>query len=79
MVPDAGINWVMDAVNNCWKYHKCRIKKKHFYAYDDDDLRWKNKPNTISDFQFRDLLLYWHTDEAKVLYKWILIYYHCLF
>ncbi|XP_021763843.1 uncharacterized protein LOC110728515 isoform X2 [Chenopodium quinoa] len=65
MVPDGGISWVMDAVNNCWRYHKCQIKKKHFYAYDNDALRWKNKPNTISNLQFRDLLLYWNTDEAK--------------
>uniref|UniRef100_A0A803N910 Transposase n=1 Tax=Chenopodium quinoa TaxID=63459 RepID=A0A803N910_CHEQI len=55
----------MDAVNNCWRYHKCQIKKKHFYAYDNDALRWKNKPDTISNLQFRDLLLYWNTDEAK--------------
>ncbi|XP_021773732.1 uncharacterized protein LOC110737709 [Chenopodium quinoa] len=65
MVPDGGISWVMDAVNNCWRYHKCQIKKKHFYAYDNDALRWKNKPDTISNLQFRDLLLYWNTDEAK--------------
>uniref|UniRef100_A0A803MDF8 Transposase-associated domain-containing protein n=1 Tax=Chenopodium quinoa TaxID=63459 RepID=A0A803MDF8_CHEQI len=65
MVPHAGLNWVMDAVNSCWKYYKCQIKKKHFYAYDTDDLRWKHKPDTISDQMFEDLLQYWHTDEAK--------------
>uniref|UniRef100_A0A803L750 DUF4218 domain-containing protein n=1 Tax=Chenopodium quinoa TaxID=63459 RepID=A0A803L750_CHEQI len=67
MVPHAGLNWVMDAVNSCWKYYKCQIKKKHFYAYDTDDLRWEHKPDTISDKMFQDLLQYWHTDEAKAI------------
>uniref|UniRef100_A0A803MJS2 Uncharacterized protein n=3 Tax=Chenopodium quinoa TaxID=63459 RepID=A0A803MJS2_CHEQI len=67
MVPHAGLNWVMDAVNSCWKYYKCQIKKKHFYAYDTDDSRWEHKPDTISDQMFLDLLQYWHTDEAKAI------------
>uniref|UniRef100_A0A803MPE0 Uncharacterized protein n=1 Tax=Chenopodium quinoa TaxID=63459 RepID=A0A803MPE0_CHEQI len=67
MVPHAGLNWVMDAVNSCWKYYKCQIKKKHFYAYDTDDLRWEHKPDIISDQMFLDLLQYWHSDEAKAI------------
>ncbi|XP_021756876.1 uncharacterized protein LOC110721947 [Chenopodium quinoa] len=67
MVPHAGLNWVMDAVNSCWKYYKCQIKKKHFYAYDTDDLRWEHKPDSISDQMFQDLLQYWHTNEAKAI------------
>ncbi|XP_021727396.1 uncharacterized protein LOC110694514 [Chenopodium quinoa] len=66
MVPHAGLNWVMDAVNS-WKYYKCQIKKKHFYAYDTDDLKWEHYPDTISDQMFLDLLQYWHTDEAKAI------------
>lgn len=59
----------MEAVNSSWRVHKCRIKKKHFFAYDTDELRWANKPDTISAPQFKDLLDYWHCEKIQVLIR----------
>lgn len=69
MVPEAGRAWVMEAINESWKGHKCRTKKKHFYAYPTDALRWLHKPETISEPQFRELLQYWHTKEVEEISK----------
>ncbi|XP_021769334.1 uncharacterized protein LOC110733564 isoform X2 [Chenopodium quinoa] len=65
MVPEAGREWVMQAINGSWKAHKCLTKKNYFYAYPTDALRWFHKPNTISEPQFRELLQYWHSKEAE--------------
>uniref|UniRef100_A0A803MD24 DUF4216 domain-containing protein n=1 Tax=Chenopodium quinoa TaxID=63459 RepID=A0A803MD24_CHEQI len=39
IVPEAGREWVMQAINGSWKAHKCFIKKNYFYAYPTDALR----------------------------------------
>ncbi|XP_021851010.1 uncharacterized protein [Spinacia oleracea] len=49
IVPEAGRKYAMEAVNTSWRSYKCRFKKNHFYAYATDELRWKNKPDTISE------------------------------
>ncbi|XP_021769342.1 uncharacterized protein LOC110733564 isoform X3 [Chenopodium quinoa] len=69
MVPEAGREWVMQAINGSWKAHKCLTKKNYFYAYPTDALRWFHKPNTISEPQFRELLQYWHSKEAEEISK----------
>ncbi|XP_021728356.1 uncharacterized protein LOC110695433 isoform X2 [Chenopodium quinoa] len=70
MVPEAGREWVMQAINGSWKAHKCFTKRNYFSAYPTDDLRWFHKPDTISEPQFRELLQYWHSKEAEVLCIW---------
>uniref|UniRef100_A0A803N8S7 Transposase n=1 Tax=Chenopodium quinoa TaxID=63459 RepID=A0A803N8S7_CHEQI len=65
MVPEAGREWVMQAINGSWKDHKCLTKKNFFYAYPTDALRWFHKPDTISEPQFRELLQYWHSKVAE--------------
>ncbi|CAH9109533.1 unnamed protein product, partial [Cuscuta epithymum] len=59
MVPIEGRKWVMSTINDLWRVHKSRMKDKHYYAYTTDARRWKNRPKTISEQQFRDLLNYW--------------------
>uniref|UniRef100_A0A803LET1 Uncharacterized protein n=1 Tax=Chenopodium quinoa TaxID=63459 RepID=A0A803LET1_CHEQI len=66
MVPEAGREWVMQAINGSWKAHKCFTKKNYFSAYPIDALRWFHKPDTILEPQFRELLQYWHSKEAEV-------------
>ncbi|XP_021744089.1 uncharacterized protein LOC110710143 isoform X1 [Chenopodium quinoa] len=69
MVPEAGREWVMQAINGSWKAHKCFTKRNYFSAYPTDALRWFHKPDTISEPQFRELLQYWHSKEAEEISK----------
>lgn len=66
MIPQEGLDWVMTTVNTLWRVHKSRVKKQHYYAFDSDDERWKNRPETMSDQQFLDLLQYWNMEEIEV-------------
>uniref|UniRef100_A0A803N0E0 Uncharacterized protein n=1 Tax=Chenopodium quinoa TaxID=63459 RepID=A0A803N0E0_CHEQI len=65
MVPEAGREWVMQAINGSLKAHKSFTKKNYFYAYPVDALRWFHKRDTISEPQFREILQYWHSKEAE--------------
>ncbi|XP_057247174.1 uncharacterized protein LOC125492854 [Beta vulgaris subsp. vulgaris] len=70
MVPDQGKKWVFESINASWRGHKCRVKQKHYYAHETDEKRWENRPKTVSDSQFKDLLEYWNCSliekEAKI-------------
>ncbi|XP_019104833.3 uncharacterized protein LOC104893336 [Beta vulgaris subsp. vulgaris] len=70
MVPDHGKKWVFESINASWHGHKCRVKQKHYYAHETDEKRWENRPKTVSDSQFKDLLEYWNCSliekEAKI-------------
>uniref|UniRef100_A0A803ND12 Transposase n=1 Tax=Chenopodium quinoa TaxID=63459 RepID=A0A803ND12_CHEQI len=65
MVHEAGREWVMQAINRSWKAHKCFTKRNYFSAYPNDALLWFHKPDTISEPQFREILQYWHSNEAE--------------
>uniref|UniRef100_A0A803NBL8 DUF4216 domain-containing protein n=1 Tax=Chenopodium quinoa TaxID=63459 RepID=A0A803NBL8_CHEQI len=65
MVPEAGREWVMQAINGSWKAHKCFTKNNYFSAYPIDALRWFHKPDTILEPQFRELLQYWHSKQQE--------------
>ena len=67
----------MEAVNTSWRSYKCRFKKNHFYAYAIDELRWENKPDTISVPQFQDLLNYWKCEKVEVFNE-ISLYVHVI-
>uniref|UniRef100_A0A803MLP4 DUF4216 domain-containing protein n=1 Tax=Chenopodium quinoa TaxID=63459 RepID=A0A803MLP4_CHEQI len=69
MVPEAGREWVMQAINGSWKAHKCFTKNNYFSAYPIDALRWFHKPDTILEPQFRELLQYWHSKVAEEFSK----------
>ncbi|KAL6574453.1 hypothetical protein OROHE_001357 [Orobanche hederae] len=65
MIPEEGFDWVMTTVNTLWRTHKSRVKKQYYYAFDNDDDRWKNRPETMSDQQFLDLLQYWNMEDIE--------------
>uniref|UniRef100_A0A803MTJ2 Transposase-associated domain-containing protein n=1 Tax=Chenopodium quinoa TaxID=63459 RepID=A0A803MTJ2_CHEQI len=69
MVPEAGREWVIQAINGSWKAHKCFTKKNYFYAYPTNALRWFHKLDTISEPQFKELLQYWHSKEGEEISK----------
>ncbi|KAL8261398.1 hypothetical protein R6Q59_025447 [Mikania micrantha] len=59
-VPDTAKTWVLMTIGNAYKVHKCRFKKKHFYQYKDNKSRWRNRPKSIPEDDFSQLLSLWN-------------------
>lgn len=66
MIPEEGLDYVMTTINILWRVHKLRVKKQHYYAYDNDDDRRKNCLKTMSDQQLLDLLQYRNMEEIEI-------------
>ncbi|KAL4573773.1 hypothetical protein LXL04_020590 [Taraxacum kok-saghyz] len=65
-VPDAAKTWVLKTIGHSYKVYKCRFKQKHFYQFNDNKTRWKNKPKCIPEQDFSTLLRSWNKkDVAK--------------
>ncbi|KAD2805475.1 hypothetical protein E3N88_38852 [Mikania micrantha] len=64
-VPDAAKKWVLMTIGHSYKVHKCRFKKKHFYQFRDDKTRWKNRPKSIPEGDFAQLLRLWNNTNVK--------------
>ncbi|KAL4554299.1 hypothetical protein LXL04_039578 [Taraxacum kok-saghyz] len=65
-VPDTAQTWVLQTIGHSYKVYKCRFKKKHFYQFNDNKTRWKNKPKCIPEQDFSTLLRSWNKkDVAK--------------
>nr|XP_016490992.1 PREDICTED: uncharacterized protein LOC107810703 [Nicotiana tabacum] len=58
-------NWVFDSVCTAWRKYKSQLKKKHFEAYENDELRMENRPKNVPASHFKDLLDYWNSNSAK--------------
>lgn len=56
----------MRTIRDAWRVYKCRIKKNHYTAYDNDDERIKNRPDDIPLAEFKALVAYWGTAKVKV-------------
>ncbi|GER51440.1 plant transposase [Striga asiatica] len=65
IIPEEAMEYVLSSVGDLWRSHKCRIKKKHYTGYENDKERWMNRPKSISDSHFKELLEYWKLDEVK--------------
>lgn len=59
MVPEEGKKWVMGMIGRNWRIHKCRTKRKYYYAHSTTEERQNSMPLTISGPQFTHLIQYW--------------------
>ncbi|GJT37722.1 transposase, Ptta/En/Spm [Tanacetum coccineum] len=64
VVPENAKSWVLKSIGACWRGYKCRIKKKHFYKFKDTRTRWKNRPKSIPQKEFAQLLTLWNKKEV---------------
>ncbi|KAH0743210.1 hypothetical protein KY290_031203 [Solanum tuberosum] len=64
-IPEVGKDWALGAIKLAWRGYKCRLKKMHFYAYDDDATRMAKRPKFVSESVFKEILEHWNSDEAK--------------
>ncbi|KAJ8439399.1 hypothetical protein Cgig2_001739 [Carnegiea gigantea] len=47
--------WVLQTIRDSWRVFKSRIKRDHYYKYDNDDARWENRPTRVLDFHFKQI------------------------
>ncbi|KAJ0724519.1 hypothetical protein HanPI659440_Chr12g0448531 [Helianthus annuus] len=64
-LPYAANTCVLKAIGNAYKGHKCRFKKKHFYAYKDNKKRLMNRPKNIPIDDFSQLLRLWSNEDVE--------------
>ncbi|WOH08825.1 hypothetical protein DCAR_0728275 [Daucus carota subsp. sativus] len=64
-IPEEGRTYTLRTIGSLWRLHKARIKKDHYFKYDNDDDRLKNKPEVIPVEEFKVLLNYWADEEVQ--------------
>ncbi|KAL2921266.1 WD repeat-containing protein pop1 [Bienertia sinuspersici] len=69
IVPEQGREWVLKTVGAAWRIHKCRFKKKRYYRYPNNKLRWLNRPKRVPDDDFKKLLILWNKKTEKKAMK----------
>ncbi|XP_044499440.1 uncharacterized protein LOC123220902 [Mangifera indica] len=65
ILPIASKKWVMNAIGDAWRTHKCKVKKTYFKKYATDEERMKNRPLEISELIFKELLQYWNDEDVQ--------------
>ncbi|XP_009798062.1 uncharacterized protein LOC107805346 [Nicotiana tabacum] len=65
-IPDAAKTWTLYSIGNAWRRHKSQLKKDHYDAYQNDDVRMTKRPDYIPEYQFKELLKYWSSDKLQV-------------
>ncbi|KAF3627728.1 hypothetical protein FXO38_20395 [Capsicum annuum] len=57
--------WTMNAIDSAFRGYKSRFKEDHYYAYPNYEIQMANRPKTVPEPVFADLLQYWNSKEAK--------------
>ncbi|XP_009606777.1 uncharacterized protein [Nicotiana tomentosiformis] len=53
-----------ETIQNAWRRYKSQLKKDHYEAYENDELRMAKRPKNVLESEFKDLLKYWNSDKA---------------
>ncbi|XP_019238562.1 PREDICTED: uncharacterized protein LOC109218645 [Nicotiana attenuata] len=64
-IPEEAKKWVFDSICTAWRKYKSQLKRKHFEAYENDELRMENRPLDVPASHFKALPEYWNSDPAK--------------
>nr|XP_033513038.1 uncharacterized protein LOC104100335 isoform X3 [Nicotiana tomentosiformis] len=68
-IPDKEKTWAFESIGTAWRKYKKQLKKNHFKAYENAELRMENRPLDVSESHFKDLLKYWNSDPYKKMSK----------
>ncbi|KAL2893868.1 WD repeat-containing protein pop1 [Bienertia sinuspersici] len=66
IVLEQGREWVLKTIGAASRINKCRFKKKHYYRYPNNKLRWLNRPKRVPDDDFKKLLILWNKKTEKL-------------
>ncbi|XP_019263044.1 PREDICTED: uncharacterized protein LOC109240819 [Nicotiana attenuata] len=64
-IPDAAKTWTLFSIGNAWRRHKSQLKKDHYDANQNDEIRMTKRPDYIPEYQFKELLKYWSSDKLQ--------------
>ncbi|XP_009797498.1 uncharacterized protein [Nicotiana sylvestris] len=64
-IPDTVKKWTLDTIQAAWRRHKSTLKKNHFEACENDEIRLQKRPEYIPTSQFKDLLKYWGSEKVQ--------------
>ncbi|KAJ8427009.1 hypothetical protein Cgig2_004211 [Carnegiea gigantea] len=65
IIPSSAKKWVLQTIRDSWRVFKSRIKRDHYYKYDNDNARWENRPTRVLDSHFKVLLQYWNDSTVQ--------------
>ncbi|MCE2055662.1 hypothetical protein HAX54_043130 [Datura stramonium] len=64
-IPDAAEKWILKEIQGSWRRYKNSLYNNHFKCYGSDEHLITKKPQDVSETDFKDLLIYWKSDELK--------------
>ncbi|XP_016576582.1 uncharacterized protein LOC107874264 [Capsicum annuum] len=64
-IHENGKKWAMNEIGASFRGYKTRFKNDQYYVYPNNEIRKVNRPKTILEPVFADLLQYWNSNEAK--------------
>ncbi|GAB2278329.1 hypothetical protein Dimus_013013 [Dionaea muscipula] len=67
VVPNGAKKWVLQTIGVLWRNFKGRLKRDHYTPYETTKMRWKNRPEDVSDEDFKFLLKKWKDPKYKAL------------
>ncbi|RYR03956.1 hypothetical protein Ahy_B06g083418 [Arachis hypogaea] len=69
IIPTEGKRMVLARINDNWRRYKTTIKRTHFLPYKCVNEMLKNRPKSIPESHFRNLVAYWRTEKVKAASK----------
>ncbi|GAB2276473.1 hypothetical protein Dimus_011197 [Dionaea muscipula] len=69
VAPNGAKKWVLQTIGVLWRNFKNRLKHDHYTPYETTKMRLKNRPEDVSDEDFKFLLKKWKDPKYKELCK----------
>ncbi|KAJ1419601.1 putative transposase, Ptta/En/Spm, plant [Sesbania bispinosa] len=69
IIPDKGQKAIFSRINDAWRSYKSKFKKKHYEKYSTLKERLKNRPMTIPETHFKQLMAYWGNSTIQNISK----------
>ncbi|GAB2281582.1 hypothetical protein Dimus_016161 [Dionaea muscipula] len=66
VVPNGAKKWVLQTIGVLWRNFKGRLKRDHYTPYETTKMRWKNRPEDVSDEDFKFLLKKWKDPSTRM-------------
>ncbi|GAB2288274.1 hypothetical protein Dimus_022614 [Dionaea muscipula] len=65
VVSNGAKKWVLQTIGVLWRNFKNKVKRDHYTPYETTKMRWKNRPEDVSDEDFKFLLKKWKDPKYK--------------
>ncbi|KAJ1410150.1 putative transposase, Ptta/En/Spm, plant [Sesbania bispinosa] len=69
IIPGKGEKAVFSRINDAWRSYKSKVKKRHYKRYSTLTERLKNRPGTIPETHFKQLMAYWGNSTIQNISK----------